>query len=188
MLIALYSIYIQEINDIWFAVAFGANKKIIASAFSRGGRSEVIAGILDRLPAYSSFFEAKSGGAALDVLKKMYHIYNGKSVKIKFSLDMDTLPPFTKRVLLLTCKIPRGYVATYRGIAKALGNSGAARAVGQAEASNPFAPIIPCHRVVSSGLGLHGYGGGLDVKRAILKREGVVFKGKLVSKQSLWVP
>ena len=184
----MYSIYIQEINDIWFAVAFSANKKIVASAFSCRGRSEVLAGILDSLPACSFFFEAKPKGAALDVIKLMHHIYNGKSVKLRFKLDIDTLPPFVKRVLFLTCKIPRGYVATYGGIAKALGNSRAARAVGQSEASNPFPPIIPCHRVVSSDLRLHGYGGGLDVKRAILKREGVVFKGKSISKQSLWVP
>ncbi len=113
-------------------------------------------------------------------------IYEGKPADNKFSLNMDRLPLFTRKVLLLTFKIPRGYVATYGGIAEALGDKSAARAVGNVEAANPFSPIVPCHRVVASNLGLGGYGGGLDVKRALLKREGVTLTGDRVSSEHLW--
>jgi alkylated DNA nucleotide flippase Atl1 len=54
-------------------------------------------------------------------------------------------------------------------VATAVG--GGARAVGNVMANNPFAPVVPCHRVVTSNLGLGGYGGGLQVKYEFLKRE-----------------
>ena len=72
-------------------------------------------------------------------------------------------------MLRTVSQIPVGYVASYSGVAHAVG--GGARAVGNVMANNPFAPIVPCHRVVTSGLGLGGYGGGLQVKFEFLKRE-----------------
>ncbi len=66
-------------------------------------------------------------------------------------------------------QIPLGYVTSYGAIAKAVG--GSPRAVGNVMASNPFAPIVPCHRVVKSDLTLGGYGGGLKVKVELLSRE-----------------
>ena len=71
--------------------------------------------------------------------------------------------------LKTTLQIPLGYVASYGAIAKAVG--GSPRAVGNVMASNPFAPIVPCHRVVKSDLSLGGYGGGLRVKVELLSRE-----------------
>ena len=65
--------------------------------------------------------------------------------------------------------IPVGYAASYSSIAKAAG--GSPRAVGRVMASNPFVPIVPCHRVVSSDFTLGGYGGGLNVKLEFLVRE-----------------
>jgi O-6-methylguanine DNA methyltransferase len=118
----------------------------------------------------------------------MNQIYEGQSIKYNFILALDNIPLFTRRVLNLTAKIPRGYVATYGGLAKAVGNRHGARAVGNVEARNPFAPIIPCHRVVSSNLGLGGYGGGLDTKRRILEREDVIFEGNRISRKCLWIP
>lgn len=183
----MYRIYVDEVGGVWFAVALGDDERIAASGFSCKGRRDVISSILESLPVDSSFSEAKPDGKALDILRSMHLIYEGKPVKQEFKFDMDRLPSFTKRALLMTYRIPRGYVSTYGGIAEALGDKAAARAVGNAEASNPFAPLVPCHRVVDSDLGLGGYGGGLDVKRAILEREGVVFTGNSVSRASLWI-
>ena len=74
-------------------------------------------------------------------------------------------------------KVPAGKVVTYRALAKKAGSPGAGRAVGQAMAANPLAPIIPCHRVVRSDGSLGGYSaeGGLALKRLLLEREGVSF-------------
>ena len=80
---------------------------------------------------------------------------------------------FQRRVWNALCEIPFGQVRSYQDIARAIGRPGASRAVGQANHMNPVAPIIPCHRVVTSGGTLGGYGGGMPLKRALLEHEGV---------------
>ena len=82
---------------------------------------------------------------------------------------------FQQQVYDLCSKIPSGKVSTYQEIAKALGKGGfGARAVGQALNKNPFAPQIPCHRVVSSDGSLGGFAFGSDSKIDILKHEGII--------------
>lgn len=78
---------------------------------------------------------------------------------------------FTQRVWHKICQIPYGKTATYGQIAASLGNRHMARAVGQAVAANPWAIVIPCHRVVAEN-GLGGYVAGSEVKRALLAHEG----------------
>ncbi len=68
--------------------------------------------------------------------------------------------------------IPRGKTLSYAEVAAAAGRPGVARAVGAAMARNPFAPVIPCHRVVGSHGQLTGYGGGLAMKCHLLEMEG----------------
>ena len=79
---------------------------------------------------------------------------------------------FQQKVWALTARIPKGKVATYGDLARQLGTN-AYRAVGQAMHNNPYAPTVPCHRVVGSTGKLTGYAGGLDKKVAILADEGV---------------
>lgn len=82
---------------------------------------------------------------------------------------------FAEQCRALCSRIPAGKVATYGDIANALGKPGAARAVGRAMATNPFAPDVPCHRVVAGDGRLTGYSaaGGVDTKAAMLQDEGV---------------
>ncbi len=68
-------------------------------------------------------------------------------------------------------EIPFGETASYAEIARRVGSPGAARAVGLANARNPIALIIPCHRVIGASGGLTGYGGGLALKAALLEHE-----------------
>ena len=68
---------------------------------------------------------------------------------------------------------PPGVTTTYGELALAAGRPGAARAVGTAMGRNPVPLVVPCHRVLASGGGLGGYGGGLDMKRFLLAIEGV---------------
>tara|TARA_B100001989_G_C24336473_1_gene362739 strand:- start:208 stop:483 length:276 start_codon:yes stop_codon:yes gene_type:complete len=72
-------------------------------------------------------------------------------------------------------KIPRGSFKTYSEVAKAIGKPQAVRAVANAIAKNPYAPKIPCHRVIRSDRSLGGYSGkgGLKTKRFLLKKEGL---------------
>ncbi|RYP17640.1 hypothetical protein DL765_004422 [Monosporascus sp. GIB2] len=96
-----------------------------------------------------------------------------------------TSTPFDKRVLSLLCQIPRGRVSTYSLLSARLGSS--PRAVGGALRRNPFAPRVPCHRVVAAGGGLGGFKGAwprdgvgitLDEKKRLLRGEGVRFDAK----------
>ena len=79
--------------------------------------------------------------------------------------------PLMRSIYDVVCSIPAGSTLTYAEVAAAAGRPGAARSVGSAMARNPFAPMIPCHRVVGSDGTLRGYGGGLDMKESLLEME-----------------
>jgi methylated-DNA-[protein]-cysteine S-methyltransferase len=86
---------------------------------------------------------------------------------------------FNQKVWALTARIPRGKVVTYGDIARKL-NTTAYRAVGNALNKNPYAPAVPCHRVVGSDGSLTGFAGGLEKKRKLLIAEGVtIINGKV---------
>ena len=82
---------------------------------------------------------------------------------------------FQLKVWAYLRKIPYGTVKTYSQVAKAIGKPLAARAVANAIGKNPYAPIIPCHRVVRSDGSLGGYSGkgGVKTKSFLLKKEGI---------------
>ncbi len=89
---------------------------------------------------------------------------------------------FKDRVYAMAAQVPKGKVATYGQIAALAGAPGAARAVGNAMRTNKDTKAVPCHRVVGSTGALTGYayGNGLSTKLAMLKKEGVKFKGERV--------
>jgi methylated-DNA-[protein]-cysteine S-methyltransferase len=82
-------------------------------------------------------------------------------------------PVFFQKVWLACCRIPRGKTVTYSQLATSIGHPKAQRAVGQALSKNPFAPTIPCHRVVASNGTIGGYSGkgGIKAKTKLLKKE-----------------
>ena len=82
---------------------------------------------------------------------------------------------FQLKVWAYLRKIPRGSIKTYSQVAKAIGKPFATRAVANAIGKNPFAPKIPCHRVIRSDGSLGGYSGkgGVKTKRFLLKKEGI---------------
>jgi methylated-DNA-[protein]-cysteine S-methyltransferase len=88
---------------------------------------------------------------------------------------------FQKRVYESVSRVPLGRVTTYKLVAAAIG-CGSARAIGQALKKNPFAPKVPCHRVIASDLRIGGFQGkstGITISRKLelLKEEGVAFSG-----------
>ena len=82
---------------------------------------------------------------------------------------------FQLKVWAYLRKIPRGSVRTYTQVAKDIGKPLAIRAVANAIGKNPYAPKIPCHRVIRSDGSLGGYSGkgGVKTKRFLLKKEGI---------------
>lgn len=95
------------------------------------------------------------------------------SLPKKIQIQIKKYPAFYQKVWRACAQIPKGEIRTYGWIAKQIGAPGAARAVGQALALNPFAPTIPCHRVVRSDGHLGGYSakGGIQKKKKLLAKE-----------------
>ena len=100
---------------------------------------------------------------------------------------LDIMTPFRQNVLNVTRRLKYGEISTYGQIACECASPHAARAVGGALASNPVPIIIPCHRVVASAGRLTGFSapGGESTKMALLKMEGVEFKGLLVAEKQM---
>jgi len=98
---------------------------------------------------------------------------------------------FQERVYKAVSLVPRGKVTTYRRLGQAIG-CGSARAVGQALRKNPYAPLVPCHRVIASDLtpgGFRGHPAGKAVadKLALLAAAGVRFEnGRLADRGRLF--
>lgn len=114
---------------------------------------------------------AEIDGLALDVER----LLAGDAVDIPLGVaDLASCPPFQQAVLRAEHAIPRGSVSTYRLLAAHLGRPTAARAAGNALATNPFPLLVPCHRAIRSDGHLGGYQGGLAMKRALLEMEGIV--------------
>ena len=86
---------------------------------------------------------------------------------------MKKYPAFYQKVWIACAEIPAGKTQTYGWIAAKIGHPGSARAVGSALAKNPFAPAIPCHRVIRSDGKMGGYSGqgGINKKIWMLEKE-----------------
>ena len=164
----MIEIYTQTIDNTCFAIAV-SQQLIVTSSFG-ANQQTALNNILNKIP-YNTPFQVfhEPIVSAKNMLTALMSIYDGKEVNTSLPLATSHLPAYTKKVLKTTAAIPLGYVTTYGAIAKAAG--GGPRAVGNIMASNPFAPIVPCHRVVKSDFTLGGYGGGLKVKLELLSRE-----------------
>jgi methylated-DNA-[protein]-cysteine S-methyltransferase len=126
--------------------------------------------------ARTLFPNAHAGSCAdiEDLALDVERLLAGDAVDIPLGVaDLASCPPFQQAVLRAEHAIPRGSVSTYRLIAAHVGRPTAARAAGNALATNPFPLIVPCHRAIRSDGHLGGYQGGLAMKRALLELEGI---------------
>jgi methylated-DNA-[protein]-cysteine S-methyltransferase len=114
--------------------------------------------------------------ARLDEERRELEAYfDGKRNHFDVPVDWSLSPAgFRSRALHAVARIPYGETRTYGEIAKAAGNARAFRAAGTACGHNPIPLIVPCHRVVQSGGGVGNYGGGPEMKRALLDLEGAL--------------
>ncbi|MDQ3982007.1 MAG: methylated-DNA--[protein]-cysteine S-methyltransferase [Actinomycetota bacterium] len=108
------------------------------------------------------------------VARELDQYFAGRRKRFDVPLDWSLVGPYARRVLRATAAIPFGKVSTYREVARKAGNPAASRAAGNALGSNPIPVVVPCHRVVRTGGGLGGYGGGLHIKELLLKLEGAL--------------
>jgi methylated-DNA-[protein]-cysteine S-methyltransferase len=107
------------------------------------------------------------------VRKALKSYFSGKRVSFGERLDLTGATAFQKRVWRAMDKIPTGQTRSYGWLARQVGGKSKARAAGAACGANPIPIILPCHRVIREDGSLGGYGGGLSLKRKLLKIEGV---------------
>lgn len=89
-------------------------------------------------------------------------------------LDMSGASDFYRQVWQALQQIPYGRTTSYSALSNTIGNPKAVRAVGMANGKNPFAIVVPCHRVIGRDNSLTGYAAGIKVKRWLLEHEGVL--------------
>lgn len=90
-------------------------------------------------------------------------------------LTLTTGTKFEQKVWKELWKIPYGKTVSYKDIAKRVGSPKAVRAVGQANKKNPLPIVIPCHRVIASDGSIGGYAYGVEMKKKLLRLEGIQF-------------
>lgn len=133
------------------------------------------------------------------ILVNMSECETPEMIKLREALNSEAITKLQYSVYVQLLNIPLGKVTTYKEMANAV-NCNSPRAIGQALRKNPFAPGVPCHRVVKSDLTLGGFSGSLtnetvDKKMKLLKEEGVEFTDTKddqssqakVSKESIWI-
>jgi methylated-DNA-[protein]-cysteine S-methyltransferase len=113
-----------------------------------------------------------------ELARQLEQYFSGERLTFELELEPEG-SELQKEVWRELLAIPRGETRSYGQIAKKIGRPGAARAVGRANATNPIPVIVPCHRVIGSDGSLTGFGGGLPMKKELLRREGVEVQDEL---------
>jgi len=113
-----------------------------------------------------------------DVRRQLDEYFEGRRREFDLPLDWRLSKGFRLRAARAIHRIPYGRTRSYTEIARSAGNERAVRAAGTACGANPIPVVVPCHRVLRSGGALGGYGGGLPMKEALLKMEGVLPGGE----------
>jgi len=154
-----YDTFATSVGD--FSIAVDANGSVIATAF--GGLAE----LRERFAADEV---VRDPGRLAAARREVTEYFAGKRESFTLKLAPSGTP-FQQGVWAALQRIPFGETRSYGQLAAQLGNPGASRAVGRANATNPIALIVPCHRVIGSDGSLTGFAFGEDIKRQLLAHE-----------------
>jgi methylated-DNA-[protein]-cysteine S-methyltransferase len=114
----------------------------------------------------------RSPARTAEIVHQLRAYFAGERRAFDLRIDFHDVSPFLRRVLAAAASVPPGQVVSYGEIARRIGQPRSSRAVGQALKRNPMPIVIPCHRVIAAGGKIGGYGGGLRMKRTLLRLEG----------------
>jgi methylated-DNA-[protein]-cysteine S-methyltransferase len=159
-------------------IAWGA-RGIAAVQLPEGREEATRERLVQRLPGAA---EAAMPAEVQHAAEQILRLLRGEASELAtIALDMEHLPPFHRRVYDLARGIAPGETISYGDLAARLGEPGAARAVGQALGRNPFALVVPCHRVLAAGGRVGGFSanGGVSTKLRLLsiERDGARLNG-----------
>lgn len=143
---------------------------VVLSALPNTPREAFLGDLATRHPAVQ-FVESPRDPVLAAACSQLAEYAEGQRRTFDLPVRLDGTA-FQRKVWDALARIPFGHTRSYQDIAEEIGRPGASRAVGQANHHNPVAPIVPCHRVITSTGTLGGYGGGMDLKRALLEHEG----------------
>jgi methylated-DNA-[protein]-cysteine S-methyltransferase len=142
---------------------------------THGGSGQAEDEVLGRLAKLVSPRVLESPTRLDEERRELDEYFAGKRQSFEVPVDWSLTPKgFRNRALHAVARIPYGKTKTYTEIAKAAGNARAFRAAGTACGHNPVPLIVPCHRVLQSGGAVGNYGGGPEMKRALLDLEGAL--------------
>ncbi len=135
-------------------IVLGPTKRELTAVWREEATGHTAAPVLDRLRA------------------QLESYFAGEPVQFDVPLDLSAGTAFQQKVWRACRRIPYGETRSYAELARMAGRPGAARAAGGAMHANPVPVVVPCHRVVKSDGSLGGYGGGIPLKRKLLRLEG----------------
>lgn len=178
----------NRMNKVLVAAAFMSNTPAgsLALAVSEKGLAQLFFCDRDGYVHFLADHDLPEGdpetGLLGEALGQVRDYFIGSCKSFDLPLDLDGQSPFRMKALLECARIPFGHIITYGDLASRAGNPRAARAAGGAMANNPIALVIPCHRVVGSDSGLHGFSspGGLGTKAILLRHEGILVREEKV--------
>lgn len=173
-------------KTIWYTAINSPLGKLYLAATDRGlarimfgkryGESLFLNELLELYPAYKV---QRNPVPFRKVIKWLTYYFAGKKpavTGIKFDFQSGT--SFQQSVWKTLYKIPYGQVRSYQWVAERIGNPKSVRAVGQANGKNPISILVPCHRVINKDGSLGGYSGGINIKKKLLKIEGIFINSK----------
>lgn len=131
------------------------------------------AGAFDELSLWPGIKPVRDTQRHSEIKEDLKRYLSGERVEFEVDLDILGGTEFQRLVWRELLNIPYGETKSYKWLAEKICCPNASRAVGQANGKNPLPIIIPCHRVINSDGSLGGYSGGIEVKRRLLKIEGV---------------
>ncbi len=152
----------------WMGIAYD-ERGVMGLRLPRPTRADALARLQRDFPG-----GVVSTDAPRAMARELEEYAEGKRRAFDLALNWSRIKPFQRAVLTAIQKIPFGETRSYGWVAREIGKPRASRAVGAALGANPIPIILPCHRVIGSDGGLHGYGGGLPLKRKLLELEGAI--------------
>lgn len=121
-------------------------------------------------------YQLKETLIIIEAKKQLDEYFKGERKAFDLPLVFTRGTDFQKKVWKALLEIPYGTTKNYKELAEMAGCPKGARAVGGANNKNPISIIVPCHRVIGADGSLVGYGGGLEIKKELLKLEGMTFE------------
>jgi methylated-DNA-[protein]-cysteine S-methyltransferase len=165
--------YAQVDSPFGTLLVAGTPRGLVRLAFPEESVESVLEGLSLRLSP-----RIVESSAPLELVRReLEEYFAGQRRHFEIPLDWSLVGPFGRRVLRVTSEIPFGGVLSYAEVAAEAGSPRGSRAAGNALGSNPIPIVIPCHRVLRSGGGIGGYGGGIERKRWLLELEGALAPG-----------